>query len=113
MPQVYVHLSMRDVEEALLKVYGIDSSQNEKKQTFIKCWRCGEFNLSSSKTCWRCGAPLSGKEALVKMLSEEEVNEWAELLLEFFKRIAQENPKIWETLKQIIKEKGKENLLIS
>ena len=111
MPQVYVHLSMRDVEEALLKVYGIDSSQNEKKQTFIKCWRCGEFNLSSSKTCWRCGAPLSGKEALVKMLSEEEVNEWAELLLEFFKRIAQENPKIWETLKQIIKEKGKENLL--
>jgi len=27
MPQVYVHLSMRDVEEALLKVYGIDSSQ--------------------------------------------------------------------------------------
>jgi len=55
-----------------------------KKQTFIKCWRCGEFNLSSSKTCWRCGAPLSGKEALAKMLSEEEINEWAELLLEFF-----------------------------
>jgi integrase len=109
MPEIYLHLTNKQLEESLLKAYGLEVKNEDK--TFIRCWNCGELNFPSSKFCWKCKVSLDPKEVIIRSLSEKEIDEWADLLLEFFKRITQENPKVLETLKQIIKEKGKENLL--
>jgi len=60
MAATYVHLSGRNVDSALLKVYGIEA--NGKKQESIlkpkECLRCGERNQVTNKFCHKCGMPL-------------------------------------------------------
>lgn len=66
MASTYVHLSGRDVDNALFSLQGM--KQNEtKKETQLKvtlCPRCNEKNSPPSKFCMRCGAPLDMKTAL-------------------------------------------------
>lgn len=66
MASIYVHLSGRDVDNALLKVYGIENN-TEKKESVLKpieCTRCQEANQATNKYCSRCGIPLDPKESL-------------------------------------------------
>jgi integrase/ribosomal protein L40E len=112
MAQVYLHLSLKDVEESLLtKVYGIKPLENEKKEKFIICPKCGELNPPTATICWRCKTDLKESKLIEKILSEEEIENWSNILLEFFKRISEKNPEVWQTLKDIIKEKKKEDLI--
>jgi hypothetical protein len=57
---IYVHLSGRDVDNALLKVYGIKKpeEQEESQLNPIKCPRCQEINPFSNKFCNKCGMML-------------------------------------------------------
>jgi hypothetical protein len=57
-PARYVHLSGRDVDGALAKMYGVYGSQKEKA-----CVRCGFLNPFGSIYCSRCAAVLSELEA--------------------------------------------------
>jgi len=115
MAQTYLHLSLRDVEESLLaKVYGIKTGENEKKEKFVVCPKCGELNAPNLTICWRCKTDLKESKFVEKALSEEEikkVEEWADVLIEFFKRLEKANPELWELLSQILKEKNKEYLI--
>ena len=115
MAQTYLHLSLKDVEESLLmKVYGIKTIENEKKEKFIVCPKCGELNAPNLTICWRCKTDLKESKLVEKALSEEEikkVEEWADVLIEFFKRLERVNPELWRLLSQILKEKGKEYLI--
>jgi integrase/ribosomal protein L40E len=117
MAQTYLHLSMRDVEESLLtKVYGIKPSENEKKEKFIICLKCSELNPPNATICWRCKTDLKESKLIEKVLSEEEMKkleDWSDVLVEFFKRLEKANPKLWQILRDVLKEKGKEHLLIS
>jgi site-specific recombinase XerD len=64
MAAVYVYLSGRDVDKALLKVYGITNSE-EKKESIFKpkeCSRCQQVNQATNRFCSRCGIALD-KEA--------------------------------------------------
>ena len=61
MPGRYVHLSGRDVDDALLRVHGLKRNEDQvekPKLTTIKCVRCEQVNLSTNKFCAKCGLPL-------------------------------------------------------
>jgi len=60
MAATYVHLSGRNVDSALLKVYGIETN-GQKHESVLKpkdCLRCGETNQVTNKFCQKCGLPL-------------------------------------------------------
>lgn len=74
MASTYVHLSGRNIDNALLKLNGIkteDEANSEKHTLRIKtCLRCQELNSPTSGFCSRCGCPLDGRTAM--QLHEEE-----------------------------------------
>lgn len=63
MASVYVHLSGRDMDKALLKVYGI-VDEDDGKESLLKpkkCIRCGENNPSTNVLCSKCFSPMDEK----------------------------------------------------
>ncbi|MGA8905262.1 MAG: site-specific integrase [Candidatus Bathyarchaeia archaeon] len=74
MASTYVHLSGRNIDNALLKLNGIkteDEVNNEEHTLKIKtCLRCQEVNSPTSGFCSRCGCPLDVRTAM--LLHEEE-----------------------------------------
>ena len=74
MASTYVHLSGRNIDNALLKLNGIkteDEVNNEEHTLRIKtCLRCQESNSPTSGFCSRCGCPLDVRTAM--LLHEEE-----------------------------------------
>ncbi|MEM4973459.1 MAG: tyrosine-type recombinase/integrase, partial [Candidatus Hadarchaeales archaeon] len=80
-PARYVHLSGRDVDEALARIYGEREADNR-----IFCPRCGLLNLPGSLYCSRCSALLSAREAV----RVEEGEELLERVLQKLKELAPE-----------------------
>ncbi len=66
MPSVYVHLSGRDMDDAILKMNGIKIEETEKKNHFAPqtCLRCEKQNSPTNKICTRCGSPLDSEAAM-------------------------------------------------
>ena len=66
MASVYVHLSGRDVDRALLELNGINVSKEKEAEKFkaIDCPRCKTKNSPISKFCNRCGLALDLKTAI-------------------------------------------------
>jgi site-specific recombinase XerD len=59
MPSIYVHLSGRDVDDAILGVYGLKDETDEKpKLTPRICPRCDVSNAYNAKFCSRCGLAI-------------------------------------------------------
>jgi integrase len=67
MAKVYVHLSGKDVDRAILKAEGIEIPEDEdsdKKRKLPKpCPRCEAVNASDSRFCRRCRLPLTFESA--------------------------------------------------
>jgi len=92
-PSRYVHLSGRDVDDALLKIYGMGDGQKGRA-----CPRCGFLNPAGGLYCSRCSAVLSEVEALrveERRRKEEEIVERVvrkilELNLEILERVMRE-----------------------
>lgn len=85
MAAVYVHLSQRDIQNAVLKAYGIES-HTEDKDTFKvgRCPRCKEVNPEKSLFCGKCGLPL--KDESIRQLENESDNfeiEFSKLLAKY------------------------------
>jgi integrase/recombinase XerD len=74
MASTYVHISGRNIDNALLKLNGIkteDEVNSEEHTLRIKtCLRCQEVNSPTSGFCSRCGCPLDVRTAM--LLREEE-----------------------------------------
>ncbi|MBI3190521.1 tyrosine-type recombinase/integrase [archaeon] len=73
----YVHLSGRDVDNALLNVYGIKKDETEKEKSKLKpkvCIRCRMQNPVTVDFCGRCGLILDedkrNKELAVKEMEK-------------------------------------------
>ena len=64
--RTYVHLSLRDQDNAILKAYGIEVKDDRKieEQKPVKFPRCQQLNPSNSMYCSTCGMPLDVKTAL-------------------------------------------------
>ena len=89
----YEHLSSTDIEDALLKKYGI-KKQEEPEKPYVVCPRCNCKNEPSAKYCYSCGL----------CLSDEEIFE-SEKYLEIGKKVL-----LKEHIRQIIKEELKKML---
>lgn len=66
MASIYVHLSGRDVDKALLKLHGIEVNDEEREEQFNvrECLRCKAKNSPIAKFCNTCGLPLDLKTAM-------------------------------------------------
>ncbi len=59
MPQTYVHLSGKQIDEAILKIHGIIKEEDTMPQlTSIACPRCGQVNGPTSGFCSKCGMAM-------------------------------------------------------
>ncbi len=59
MTRIYIHLADQDVENAILKLYGLKSDDDSKDLEVRKCPRCDFINDAESRFCSRCGLPLT------------------------------------------------------
>ena len=97
MASVYVHLSGRDVDRALLRLNGIEVEEEKREQEFKPkvCPRCKSRNSPDAKFCSRCGMCLDEKTAAqldeLKLKAEKLVTELVK------------NPKVLNTLVEGIK----------
>lgn len=66
MAATYVHLSGRDVDKAILGLYGLKKDEKKEKEKFapVECPRCSLSGSPASKFCTRCGYPLSVDAAM-------------------------------------------------
>ncbi len=64
--KTYVHLSLRDQDNAILKAYGIEIKEDKRieEDKPIECPRCHKLNPSTSLYCNTCGMPLDVKTAI-------------------------------------------------
>ncbi|WP_406660872.1 tyrosine-type recombinase/integrase [Methanolobus sp. ZRKC3] len=64
MPSVYIHMSGKQVDNALLKMYGLTKEEDtEPALTPIKCPRCKTMNGPTSKYCSSCRMALTTEAA--------------------------------------------------
>lgn len=62
MASIYVHMSARDVDDALLKLYGVKSDVATDHESLLKpitCMRCQEVNPATFRFCGKCSSPLT------------------------------------------------------
>lgn len=85
MPGVYVHLSGRDVDDAVLNLYGkkkIEPKDQESKLKPIDCPRCKELNEPHNIYCKKCGWILDRKASIELERKRKECEEIAKELVE-------------------------------
>jgi len=84
MAAVYVHLSGRDVDNAILKVHGMNQNSNNKEESLLKpkdCPRCNETNQTTNKFCFKCGMPLD-KETILNLVEKDLQRKEADRLMD-------------------------------
>ena len=97
MASVYVHLSGRDVDNAILEVHGIKRKEDVKDTFSPKKCRCGQLNTPNNKYCSKCGQILDLK---LQMEVQQKRTELQDLLSDLVK-----NPEALEKLKQMVQAK--------
>jgi ribosomal protein L40E len=109
---IYEHLDGKDLDEALLKLHGLKQEEiKESKQLDKKvCPRCGHENNILSQFCSKCSMPLDLKTVIELDETRRKLDEF---MLEMLKRIAEKYPSIKKDFRELIKEKGLEDLFIS
>src|SRR3989442_3139994 len=75
MPAVYVHLSGRNVDNALFKINGIKTedevNEEERPLKASHCERCREVNPPTNRFCSKCGSPLDMR-TVIELQNEED-----------------------------------------
>ncbi len=94
MAGVYVHMSGRDTDKALLKMHGLeDETPKEAKLKPQKCPRCSIICKPTAKFCDSCGAILDFKIAIE---FEQRQKDEKDILHQFVQKIVQVSPKTAE-----------------
>ena len=103
MPARYVHLSGKDVEDALLELHGI--KPKDEKETTVKlkaCPRCAEQNTPDSHRCSSCGFILD--EQLLANTAESDYTVLQDMLMRL-QRLEKSGDSIGTSLDDILKQK--------
>jgi len=84
MCDVYNHLSMRDVEEKLLKIHGVKPEERPEESPLApkRCPRCQEMNPATNRFCAKCGAVIDLRTAVRLEEARREGDELMNKLLE-------------------------------
>jgi predicted Zn-ribbon and HTH transcriptional regulator len=101
MASIYVHLSGRDVDDALLKVYGVKKDEQRKDESILKpkeCPRCGSVNAKTAKFCSKCSLVLDIETALKV---DKKIGDLNQITLALIER-----PKVKKVLAQELAETG-------
>jgi len=62
MAQIYVHLSGRDLDNALLELHGLKAQERKEEKFRVKvCPRCEEKNSPDAMYCKRCAFPIDAE----------------------------------------------------
>ncbi|MFA5246816.1 MAG: tyrosine-type recombinase/integrase [Candidatus Micrarchaeia archaeon] len=98
MASVYVHLSGRNMDNALLELQGFSAREDTKEEQMkvVFCKRCHEKNSPSMKFCARCGSPFNQM-----LVSDEYGNRSNELMNELF-----QDPEVKEFFARKVVERG-------
>lgn len=61
MAATYVHLSGKDVDQAILRLHGLatDEMKEDNALKTLKCPRCKEIQDKKAQFCFKCGLPLN------------------------------------------------------
>ncbi len=74
MPSIYVHMSGRDLDEDLLKMYGLEPRGDEPvKLKMQECPHCRTVNTAGARICVNCRKPLAVEEAMDREAKAEEM----------------------------------------
>jgi len=85
MAATYVHLSGKDIDDAILHVNGIKTKEEESSPLDLRtCPRCQERNDASLKYCGRCGNPLE-EDASIPAEKPIEDNGFQEFLMDMYR----------------------------
>ncbi|MCK4635010.1 MAG: tyrosine-type recombinase/integrase [Candidatus Aenigmarchaeota archaeon] len=115
MAAVYVHLSGRDTDDAILKLNGVVDEEREKPESKLKpknCPRCKFVNSATSKFCQKCGVVLDIKTAmeldtrrdLIRQIDGERKKLIKELIKEpEFEKVVMKELKEYINSKEIVK----------
>ncbi|MEE9197680.1 MAG: tyrosine-type recombinase/integrase [bacterium] len=96
MSEVYVHLSGRDTDAAILRAHGIDVRGDEtaEAEVPIRCPRCETWNEADARFCQGCGMALTVEAA-------EAVDETTDFLGRLLLRVA-EDPRLARRLRDAL-----------
>ena len=67
MTGTYVHLSGRDIDDAILEVHGMKNHEPQSPEKTLAtktCPRCEKVNGATDTICLKCGLPLNEKEMM-------------------------------------------------
>jgi ribosomal protein L40E len=104
MASVYTHLSGRDVDEALLKLYGVKIEELKEEKSGAKiCPKCGEVNSILSHFCKKCSTPLDLK---IMVEVEEEKRKLNEFMRDFLVYYAEKDPKFKKIFVEFVKQRN-------
>jgi ribosomal protein S27AE len=79
MAERYIHLTGRDLKNAMLETYGVESAKPKAVELKNKkCQRCDILNESMNQYCKRCGLILDETLALKRMNEQTEVKKLEE-----------------------------------
>jgi integrase len=100
----YVHLSMRDVDDAILQASGIEVIENKKSKFSVRiCPRCNTRNSAIAKYCQNCSFILDAELAFREEQRKEGLlNNLMEMMNRFEKRdpkAKREFEEIWDEMK--------------
>jgi integrase/recombinase XerD len=91
MTSVYIHLSGKDTEKAMLKSYGIVVEEDEKGNKIEHCVQCHSIISPGFILCPICGNSLSGNMLISKdELAEKVKEEMDKIIFEHFKELMKE-----------------------
>lgn len=67
MPSIYVHMSGRDLDNDLLKMYGLETDEQERKELKMRqCPHCKAINTMGARICMNCRRPLAIEEVIAR-----------------------------------------------
>jgi ribosomal protein L40E len=101
MPRMYVHLSGRDIDQAILRSAGIVKASEAKAVVLPKtCVRCGNVNPAEGESCNKCGMALTLVAALHKDDELEEIKRNQKRILELLEMGARVDPALLQLRKE-------------
>lgn len=94
MPSIYVHMSGRDLDADLLRMYGLEPAVGDVKEELktLQCPQCKAVNTVGARLCVNCRKPLAVEEVMER---EEKARE---MFMDFMDLVA-ERPEMMEKFK--------------